>query len=283
MKKLTLIFGIALILGGCKSSDSSKEQNPTEKSTKDSVVGMKSTLSDEELNNIIDAIPSPLELSTLIQYSGAKYNQSLLNNTLNKAKYNSQFSKAMNLGIYGADLGYVNMYEKTYSAMEYLNTVYALSNDLNIGDFFDFNTLKRLATNNKNLDSIVFITTRGFEKMHHQLKQTHNSHISVLILVGGWIEGMYLTTGIIQSNPTKSDDLIFTIYDEHIVLDDILKMMNAFKTNPNFEEVILNLENLKKKYDTIIAANSKSNVSVTPEQFAEISKEIQAIRTKLVE
>src|ERR1017187_3349586 len=123
MKNLIVILGIVLVFAGCKSSDSSKEQNPVAPPAKDSVSNLKSSLSDDELNNIIESIPSPIEFSSLIQNSGAKYKEALLNNTENEKKYNSQYSKALNLGIYGADLGYVNMYEKTYSAIDYLNTV----------------------------------------------------------------------------------------------------------------------------------------------------------------
>jgi len=284
MKKIIVMLGIISIIAGCNSSDSAKQQIATETSGKDSLINIKSSLSDNELDHIIESIPSPLEFSSLIQFSGAAYQQSLLNNTDNRSKYNSQFNKSVNLGIYGADLGYINIYGKTYSAMEYLNSVYQLASDLNIGNYFDFNTLKRLATNNKNLDSVVYITTKGFEKMHYQLKKSHNSQISILILAGGWVESVYLTTGIIQSGSSpKAKDLMFTIYDEKIVLEDILKLTTSYKGNPNFDKLIADLEKLKAIYAAITTTNSASNASLSQEQFNEIAKEVKAIRTKLIE
>lgn len=274
MKKLTILFGTILVFAGCNSSEPSKENSENEIPVK-----LKVTLSDSALNSIIETIPSPLELASLIQYSGANYTESFLNKTENLGKYNSQFSQALNLGIYGADLGYINLYEKTFSAMDYLNTVYQLATDLNVGDFFDFNTLKRLATNNKNLDSVIYITTAGFEKMHTQLKKTNESQISILILAGGWIEGVYLTTEIAQTaSSDKANELMLTIYDEHIVLEDILKLVDAYKENPNFNMLSSELTRLQKTYDDVSRA-----YEFNEDQFKILAKEIKTVRNKLIE
>src|SRR4051812_36821984 len=55
------------------------------------------------------SIPSPLQTAMLIQKTGAIYDKSILNTKENMHQYANDFSKALNLGIYGADLGYVNM------------------------------------------------------------------------------------------------------------------------------------------------------------------------------
>lgn len=276
MKKIAKLAGILLLLGGCNiSEDSSKEKNTAEA---DSLATRNPDISVNDLDNILESIPSPIEFSSLIQNSGAKYTAANLNNTSNIDRYNSQYNKALNLGIYGADLGYINLYEKTYSAIDYLNAVYQLANDLNIGDFFDFATLQRLATNNKNLDSIVYITTVNFEKMHHQLKKNNNSHISVLILVGGWIEGIYLTTQSIQTATDPQDELMLTVYDEKIVLDDLMKLVDMHKNSPNFDKLSMGLSNLKKVYESIVIEKEK----ISPEQFNGLAKEIKSIRSELI-
>lgn len=282
MRKKTFIIStlVVTMAMSCSTSESNEERSNAQ--TPDSSSANASTLSDEELNNIIESIPSPVEFSSLIESSGAKYDEAYLNSTENSAGYNSQFSKAVNLGIYGADLGYVNMYEKTFSAMSYLNTVYKLSTDLNIGGYFDFETLKRLATNNRNLDSIVYITTKSFESMHRQLKASGNSEISTLILIGGWVEGMHLASSIVKSsqNSPEMDNLMLTVYDEHIVLDDIIILANAYKSNPYFKNTIENLQGLKKVLNKIKEDGSGNKIS--KEQFELIAKEIAKIRTELI-
>lgn len=283
MKNTLFIFALSMLVVGCNSPGPSKDAS-SESSGVDSLMNVKSSLNDNELSGIMESIPSPLELSSLIQNSGAPFSETFLNKTENAAKYNSQFSKSVNLGIYGADLGYINLYQKTFSAMDYLNTVYQLSNDLSIGEFFDFDNLKRLATNNSNLDSIVYITTTGFERMHKQLKKTHNSQISVLILVGGWIEGLHLTSEIVlASNSPNAKELMNTVYDERIVLEDILKLVNAFNSNPSFSDLSANLENLKKIFSGISPSGDAKADSITPEQFRQLAAQIKSVRNKLTE
>ena len=277
MKNLTFIFGILLVISGCDSpSDTAQSIN----TSTDSIVNTKPTLSDAELKGIMESIPSPLELSSLIQNSGARYTESYLNKTENLNKYNSQFSKALSLGIYGADLGYINLYNKTYSAMSYLNSVYQLATDLKIGDYFDFNTLKRLAVNNKNLDSIVYITTSDFEKMHKQLKQENNSQLSALILIGGWAEGVYLTTEIIQSSDSpQTNELMLTVKDEGLVVDELIKLADAYKNHSGFTDLVADLNTVKKAFDN----TNTNDTTITKAQFNPLAKEIIALRNKLIQ
>ncbi len=76
------------------------------------------------------SIPSPLQTAMLIQKTGSAYDKSILNTKENMNQYATDFSKALNLGIYGADLGYVNMYSKTQDAISYLAAVKKLSDDV---------------------------------------------------------------------------------------------------------------------------------------------------------
>ncbi len=69
-------------------------------------------MSDEIINDIIQSIPSPLEITTLIQEGGAIYNRDEMNDDDNVSQYATNFKKAVNLGIYGTDLGYANIYGK---------------------------------------------------------------------------------------------------------------------------------------------------------------------------
>ncbi len=284
MRKLTLFFGAALFIWGCNSDQTSKEQNAEVVISEDSLAKLNSQSPDAEFDKVFESIPSPLEFTSLIKNTGAKYSETFLNKSENASKYNSQYSKAINLGIYGADLGYINLYQKTFSTMGHLNTVFQLATDLNIGEYFDFNTLKRLATNNKNVDSLVFITTKGFERMHHQLKKTSNSQVSVLIMTGGWIEGLHLTTEIIKLNKNAQvKELMLTVYDEHIVLDDLLILLNRFKSDPNIANLIVSLEKLKTTYSKIVALNENKEATISQDQFNELANEIELIREKLIE
>src|SRR5687768_10379428 len=90
-----------------------------------------------EVNDILHRIPSPLEISVLLKQTGKKYNAEFLNSPQNLSRYNTNYKRALNLGIYGTDLGYTNIYEQSQDGIRYMSTIKDLANELNIGQFFE--------------------------------------------------------------------------------------------------------------------------------------------------
>ncbi|MCC7051452.1 MAG: hypothetical protein IT239_06730, partial [Bacteroidia bacterium] len=80
-------------------------------------------ISTEVIHEIINSIPPPVEITSLIKESGVPFQAEILNATDNTSKYTINYYKALNLGVYGADLGYINLYEKTYQSLKYLDAV----------------------------------------------------------------------------------------------------------------------------------------------------------------
>lgn len=263
---------------------------------------VESALSADVVNEIIRSVPSPLEMTALIKESGAEFSTSILNTTDNKDKYSSQFKKALNLGAYGADLGYINIYEKTSKAFSYLTAVKALADELKVGQFFDFNTIKRLAENNTNLDSVIYISTAGFEDMNNYLSAKGRSNISLLILVGGWSEALYLATEVVNKSNGGSQELIERIGEQKIVLDDLSLIISAFENDPIINKIDEDLADLKLAYEDVsivyeyaepemkevdgvltIVDNSTSKIEITEAQLAKISESVKSFRNKIIE
>ena len=89
---------IAAFLVACGSGKKPDEQAFL--NSIDSAKNQVTTIDDEVIGSILQQIPSPLEISVLLKESGTKYNASTLNSTDNLPKYNSNFKKALNLGVY---------------------------------------------------------------------------------------------------------------------------------------------------------------------------------------
>src|SRR5258708_2803907 len=171
---------MAAILAGCGSGKKPDEQAFL--NSLDSAKNHGPSIDEEVIGNILQEIPSPLEISVLLKESGTKYNATILNPADNLSKYNSNFKKALNLGIYGTDLGYTNIYEQNQDGIKYLTTIKSLADGLNIGQFFDIETIGRLATNSKNLDSLLLITTQNFNNINHYLQKHSRAYLNVLRL-----------------------------------------------------------------------------------------------------
>lgn len=295
-----LIIGLILALfTACGSDKKSDEQAFLE--GLDSAKTEGPSISEGVIGDILQRIPSPLEISVLLKESGKKYNVSYLNTPDNVSNYNSNFKKALNLGVYGTDLGYTNIYEQNQDGVKYMSSIKTLADGLSIGQFFDIETIGRLATNSKNLDSLLLITTQNFNSINHYLQSRNQSNLSVLFLTGGWVEALNILCEVAAANPTNKE-MQETIGEQKIILENIMLLLSFYKeSDQNMASLLTEMEELKKLYDKVnitytysestfeivdgvmvIKDNSSSTIQITPEDIANIKALTASIRNKII-
>jgi hypothetical protein len=295
-----VIIGLILALfTACGSEKKSDEQAFLE--SLDSAKAEGPSISEGVIGDILQRIPSPLEISVLLKESGKKYNSSYLNSPDNISNYNSNYKKALNLGVYGTDLGYTNIYEQNQDGVKYMSSIKTLADGLSIGQFFDIETIGRLATNSKNLDSLLLITTQNFNSINHYLQSQNRSNLSVLFLTGGWVEALNILCEVAAANPTNTD-LQETIGEQKIILENIMLLLSFYKeSDQNMASLLTDMEELKKVYDKVnitytysestfeivdgvmvIKDNSSSTIQITSEDIANIKALISSIRNKII-
>jgi len=257
-------------------------------------------VSEQAMADIISNISSPVEMSSLIKESGVQFNYKYLNSTDNIDNYNTGFIQALNLGILGADLGYLNMYNKTGTVLSYITSIKTLADNLKVGQFFDFSMLKRLATNSDNLDSLMYISVSSFDQMDIFLRENNRSDVSALIVTGVWLEGLFLATQVVKDNPNK--EITERIGEQKLILNDLLLILNNFKRDKKFFSLIEKINQIKEIYKDVsityeigepeavevdgvltIIQNETSIVNITDEQLKAITAEIEAVRKFIVE
>src|ERR1700746_1221017 len=167
VRKLSLFLApICLFLASCGGGDG-KTTNPEDIQEDTTKVVSSGVLN---IGGELFSIPSPLQTAMLIQKSGSQYDKSILNTKENMNQYATDFSKALNLGIYGADLGYVNMYSKTQDAISYLSVVKKLSDELGVSGAFDTQTMERFSKNIANKDSMMVLVGLAYRAGDSYLK-----------------------------------------------------------------------------------------------------------------
>jgi hypothetical protein len=302
MKKLYLLFFATSTFWACSSNSAPSNESDTQTLKVENVAEetVATKVDDDIINDILQSIPSPLEISLLIKEVGSYYNKGDLNNHSKVTSYSTNFDKALNLGIYGTDLGYANIYNKNQDALNYLNSVQNLAEGLTIGQFFDYATLKTLAESaDQNLDALLRTTTANFEKINYHLRQQKREHLSILLLTGGWLEAVYLTTLVHQR--TQNEVLREKIGEQKIVLDRILLVLDVYKTRNGFSELISDLKKLQSVYDQIdietvyeeptmvekdgvlvVVDNTKSVVNITDRDLDTITSLTKSIRNKII-
>lgn len=293
-KHILYSFSIAVTLMACNSNEDTLSVEHEKDSTKTVI-----NVSERTITNLIQSIPSPVEMASIIKESGAEYNENILNPSENYKKYATSMDKAINIGIYSADLGYINIYEKSLSSVTYLRSIKSLSNDIQVGQFFDFETLNKLASNNKNMDSLLFISTSCFNKMDKYLREHKRNELSILIITGAWVEGLYITSEIARSN--KTDALLENIGAQKINVENLMIILDLYKEDPYFKKLGSYFSEVKKVYDGItityeykepitkevngelvIEDNTTSKVVVTEEQQKTIREVITKLRKEII-
>lgn len=203
----------------------------------------------EAMNEVIENIASPIEVASLLSDLQVPFSISYLSEPEKMSSYSTNFEMAYNLGALSSDLGYLNMYNKTGTAINYLSTINKLTEALEVGQFFDFVKMKRLATSENNLDSLLFTSMNSFNRMDEHLRKTDRSNLSTLMVAGVWIEGLYLATQVYDKSAVA--EIRDVIGEQKLILNDLLIIMNQYKTDDGFSELIADYMKIKKQFDDV--------------------------------
>lgn len=300
MKRLLLFCStLSVAFWSCESNPQLNEQAFLD--SLNSVEAQGAMISDEVLESILQQIPSPLEISVLLKESGTNYDKGILNATSNISGYNDNFKKALNLGVYATDLGYTNIYEQNQDAIFYLNSIKELADGLSIGQFFNFGTIKRLATNSRNLDSLLLITTQNMNNINAFLQENQRSNLSVLILTGGWVEALHIINQVTLRN-LDSQELKERIGEQKIILENIMLLLTFYsETSPNVKEMHERMTKLQQAFENInithtyaestleevngivtITNKSTSSIDITDDNIKEIASITSDIRNFII-
>lgn len=242
------------------------------------------------------SVPSPIQTALLVQKSGVSYDKAILNPGNKNGQYISDYTKSLNLGIYGADLGYVSMYNQTQDALGYLGAVKQIADKLGVSAAFDQQTMKRINDNISNKDSMLVLVGIAYRASDAYLKTNKRTEISSLILTGGWIESMHFCINAYNKKPT--DEIKYRIAEQKQALTSITDLIRSHNM-PDADELIKDLETLSKTYEgvtmkynyvepttdeakKITYINSTTEISVSKEQLDAIAKQITAMRDKII-
>ncbi|NVO08859.1 MAG: hypothetical protein HXX16_02750 [Bacteroidales bacterium] len=292
---------VAILFSSCNSCRNSGKRLSDDFVIPDSLNSEKQPLeiSPSVISDMVQNISSPIETAAVIKGLKVPFNKDYIANTKFSENFNTNFTKALGLGIYGCDLGYLNMYGKTSLVIDYITTVRSLADGIQVGQFFDFSTLKRLATNNENIDSLVLISQQSMTRIDTYLKENKRSNLSVVIVAGVWIEGLYLSSMVAQE--TKHQRMIETIGEQKEIISPLMLLMNNYKKDPNMARLIQSFEEIKSLYSEVkitsevgeptavevngvltIKPNDIQKIDISDETLQKIIAKVQEVRAKLL-
>jgi hypothetical protein len=294
---LLVVLMITLLFNGCKSCSTTEPVNDLNVD-----VSKDNTELIDDINKakqIFQAIPSPLESAMLIKSTGARFNQSLLNSLENADSYATSRSMALNLGVYTCDLSFTSLYEQTQLIIDYMNAAKKMAEGLGILRAIDQPTIDRLEQNINNTEVIMEIVSETFMNSSSDLVDNGQPAVAAMVLVGGWFEGLYIATQLVDMKDFNGNKLVGRIIDQKLSIDILLNLLDENKGNPAIDELIVQVQKLKAVFDKINLTTSpirpeyvettnttylKSEVrsDLTPEVFTELAKTVAEIRGTFV-
>ena len=256
-------------------------------------------ISEEALDEIVQSVSSPIEMAALIMEIGTPFSLDYLATTDFVDRYNTSFQMAYSLGVFGADLGYLNIYNKNTQIVDYLTAINKLADGIRVGQFFDFATLKRLATSRESIDSLMYISVSSFNNIDSYLRENNRGHLSALMITGVWIESMYLATQVVNQTPNPA--LSERIGEQKLNLNNLFLILNPYKSQQQIADLLAQMNEIKEVFDQVdiiyemgkpetveqdgmvmIVQNEKSIVQITDEQLQQIISKIEEVRNKLI-
>ena len=256
--KLLLIF---LILAGCAGDGQRRERKA------DFTIDISDDLFEDlvRVKQIFYSLPSPLETAMILKSSGAGYNEDLLNPVGNVTRYMTNRSMALNLGIYTTDLSYASLFDQTQTCMDYMDAAKRLADNLGIIDAVDSYTLERLEANLNNREVIMDIVSETFMNSSSFLQENNREPLAAMLLVGGWVEGLYLALNLIDIDDFENNPLAKRIIDMKLSFEIVMLLLESNSQNDDVADLMVEMGSIQDVFDKIEIKSTPIEVSKSPD------------------
>jgi hypothetical protein len=219
-------------------------------------------------------IPTTFEVTDLLNKAGASYILSVTNDVNNIDKYVTVRSKALNLGVYSADLCYSSTYNMHQDVMTFLNATKLLLDQLEINTPFNQTLAEKLGGTEQDKDSAIVIVTETIKDTYNYLKSNGKEDISLLVMAGSFVEGLYITTQMATTSP-ENEALLKAVAAQKTIFVELNKLLEPMKDEENIKEIYNDFIDVDTFFDKIV-------VSVKEDQLQDITRIAENIRNKII-
>jgi len=286
----SVIIGF-LLFPNCKGEDSDKDSNTDS-------LQIHNTNKTFKFKEKLFSIPSPFVVSDLIKEISEDFNNDFLNPAENKINYTISYTKALNLGVYTADLAYANIYDQFSTTTKYIKVVRSLSSELQVMNLYTDEVLENFENNLHDKDSLNKIFSEAYRETDLYLSKNNREDIADLVLTGAWIEGLFLMTQISKEKMNKQ--LIDRIGEQKYSLKNLLNLLNKHEYKNEQIDSLTNklieldsdfkkIEIKYKYFNQIVVPNeqksiilSETQIIITPDLLDNITGKVKEIRKLII-
>lgn len=272
-QKLVFII-LAVIVGMASCKKDQKKTQGSQKAEKQ----QEKKVAQQQAEDIEYPVPTPYEVTKMLNKAGASYVIALTNDVSKVDKYFTEEQRALNLGVYGADLSYASTYNKTQETTDYLSASKQLTEELGINTSINKNIMERVENNINNTDSLHQIISKSFYDTFEFLNNNAKGDIAMLILAGGWIEGLYLSTHLVAENPAEIEK---GIAQQKEVLNKLIKLLKNYKGERKaIGKTLKDLKAIMQIYEEAGIGENKKQFN--EKAFNKLMKKTEEIRERII-
>lgn len=301
MKAITFPVLLLAFASFCTISCQNKTNNKgnAQKNDYDLSVDIDTSSQTIKLGNTLFSLPSPYQLTMILKNANVSFNEGLLNPISNNQNYSTTYKKCVNLGVYGADLAYENVFEQSALVVSSFSVVKVLAADLGLTATLTKDLIDRIEQNVDNKDSLLYIMSNTYRDIDVFLKESQRQKEGTFVLAGGWVEAMYMLTQL--ASETKNDMLNQRVAESRQPLENLIKILSPYyddnKEVASLIDKLIDLTNdfegIEQQYTycepeidveskmTIVKSTTK--VNVTESDLFSITNKIKSIRTFIIE
>lgn len=241
---------------------------------------------------------TPVEICVIFNRLGLPYSNATLNSTSNSDLYLSSSKTAVNTGIYGVDFGYLKMFGLGQEVLNYMVTIRKMSNKLGIPDHLMTEPLKKIESDIADPDTVTRFMEKAYANLENHLRENRRESTAGLMLMGGWVEAMYIATQLAYDPEKPDPEVVQKIAEQKYTLTSLLSYMKNYYDDPVVVYFTKKLKFLNNYFDTFeiyfqkgdleidtskqVLRSSGSEMTVTVETLGKIRDYVAKLRTEMV-
>ncbi len=289
------IIGSLILITACGEPSKRDEESDSDATNIEAVEAAAPQV--EQREKAFYPIPSPEQMFSFISDAGIQYSKDLINDPNVSKDYVDPIKKALNFGVYTADLAYAAAYRDIESTIELYKVVKRLGSEMNISEMMTSETLDKIQANMEEPDSLAVIAGDAYYQAVDYLEANEQNGKLALMSLGGWIESLYIILNSVQEIDAKSSTTQ-RIADQKITFGNLYTYLKKNENETGVADAINDIKNIRSVFASLVEEKKASQttskegkklvfgkgskINITEAQYIALKEAINAYRAKII-
>ncbi len=228
-----------------------------------------------DVREFVYPLPTAFEVTEMLNRIEASYIIDLSNSPENAEKYLSEKSRALNLGVYSADLSYASTYNQQQYIVDFMSASRKLVEALELTASVDPELPKKVEQNENNKDELISLITESFYNTYDYLNKNDRAPVAMLVISGSFVEARYIATNI-SDNTYNNKEMVKIVMTQREPFQKLMELLQKYSATDYVKETIEDLKPLYAAFSAIDAGG------ITEVQLDQIKTEVKSLRSKII-